>query len=1275
MPNTNTNSRPFFARAIDGVIGFCLQGKLVVFILAAAAVVAAVLVAPFDWKLGNLPRYPVGVDAIPDIGENQQIVFTDWPGRSPQDVEDQISYPLTAALLGIPKVKTIRSFSMFGFSSIYIIFEESAEFYWSRSRVLEKLASLPEGALPEGVSPALGPDATALGQIFWYTLEGRDPETGKPAGGWDPQTLRSIQDYTVRYALQSVSGVSEVASIGGYVKEYQIDVDPDAMRAYGVTLDSIFKAVKDSNIDVGARTIEINRVEYTIRGLGFIQDLEDLRNTAVTSRDNVPVTLRQIAAVQLGPALRQGVLDKAGAEAVGGVVVARYRANPMAVLEGVHEQIRRISDALPQRTLEDGTVSKIEIVPFYDRSGLVRETLGTLNRALEEEILVTMIVVLVIVLHFRSSVMISALLPLAVLFTFIAMKIFGVDANIVALSGIAIAIGTIVDMGIVVSENILRKLEDPALEGVDTAQRIFIATSEVGSAVFTAVLTTVAGFLPVFFLEGEEGRLFRPLAFTKTFALIASIVIALAILPPLAHLMLRPAGRRHWIVWLRVATAITGLLLPLLFPSIPWWAGAVIFAVAAEGLARDRLARHLQQPITVLFSIGAALVVAWILASSWLPLGPQRGLANQLFVVVLLGSFLLACLGFIRVYPVLLGGVLRAKAVIPLLLLAVTLSGAVIWLGFGRIFSFVPQSWKSTPLWSAVWHAFPGLGKEFMPALDEGSFLLMPTTMPHASIGEVLEVLQMQDRAIRNIPEVEEVVGKAGRVESSLDPAPVSMIETVISYKPEYRVNAQGDRLRFRYDADSEQFQRDAAGQLVPDPKGRPYREWRDHIRSPDDIWREILSVSEVPGVTSAPKLQPIETRLVMLRTGMRAAMGLKILGPDLETIESVGLQIESLLKQVPAIQPESVFADRIVGKPYLEIAIDRTAIARYGISVRAAQDVIEVAIGGRPLTTTVEGRERYPVRIRYLRERRDSIEDLAKILVPTPEGLQIPLGDLAEIRYLRGPQMIKSENTILTGYVIFDKRPNVPEVDVVQQADSFLREKLTKGELDLQGTHYAFTGSYENQVRAEARLAVIIPVALLIIFLLIYLQFRSVLTTLFVFTGVFVAWSGGFILLWLYGQHWFLDVTIASLNLRDLFHVQPVNLSVAVWVGFLALFGIATDDGVLMSTYLKQRFETDRPATLPAIRRTVLKAATLRNRPAMMTTITTLLALLPVLSSTGRGADIMIPMAIPTFGGMLMAVLTVFIVPTLYCWAEEIRLRWSKAFESLPASDAASTS
>ncbi|MCL4692592.1 MAG: efflux RND transporter permease subunit [Candidatus Hydrogenedentes bacterium] len=1312
MSSDSVRSEPKPESIVDKVIWFCLRHKLVVALLTAFVVLWGVIVAPFDWDIGLLPRNPVAVDAIPDIGENQQIVFTEWEGRSPQDVEDQVTYPLTTALLGIPGVKTIRSYSYFGFSSIFIIFEEGIEFYWSRSRVLEKLNSLPGGSLPEGVQPALGPDATALGQVYWYTLEGRDPD-GNPTPGWDLHELRSIQDWQVRYALLSAGGVSEVASVGGYVQEYQIDVDPDAMRAYNVTLDDVFNAVRMSNVDVGARTIEINKVEYIIRGLGFIEHIADIENTVVRVNDNVPIYVKDIATVALGPEMRRGVLDKKGAEVVGGVVVVRYGYNPLQAIKNVKTRIGEIAAGLPVRAVVDYhkvsaeqvsqfarsqglmetggpgidqetwvswlrqtpraewpewvTLSQVTIVPFYDRTGLIYETLGTLNEAIVQQILITVIVIIIMVVHLRSSILISLVLPLTVLTTFIAMKTFGVDANIVALSGIAIAIGTVVDMGIIICENVLKHLDEADPEE-DRLHVVYRAASEVGKAVITAISTTVISFLPVFTMIGAEGKLFRPLAFTKTFALIASVIVALTIIPALAHILLAGKFKSDWLK--RATLLLLTLAGVVVYFMVAWWAGLILIGMGLYHLFEGRLPRNVRKLGPWAANLVAVVLVVVLLTNDWLPLGPSRGMAlNLTFVTILVGGLLGFFLLFQLVYEPLLRFFLRHKVIYMAMPVVILLAGASAWLGFGAVFGFVPRAAEAmgigkeavqqNRLWSWAYHKFPGFGKEFMPPLDEGSYLYMPTTMPHASIGEALEIIQLQDRAISSIPEVDMVVGKLGRAESPLDPAPISMIETVVNYKSEYKTDESGRRLTFKYDEETDEFIRDENGELIPDPKGKAYRQWREQIRTADDIWDEIVKAAEIPGTTSAPRLQPIAARIVMLQSGMRAPMGVKVKGPDLETIEEVGLEIEQFLKEVPGVEPAAVIADRVVGNPYLEIDIDRNAIARYGLTIRDVQDVIEVAIGGTPITTTVEGRERYPVRVRYKRELRDQLESLERILVPSMDGAQIPLGQLADIQYVRGPMAIKSEDTFLVSYVLFDKKPGFAEVDVVESAKTYLDGTLESGEWSLPaGVSYTFAGNYENQLRAQKTLSLVLPISLFLIFLILYFQFSSYATTLLVFSSILVAWSGGFVLLWLYGQPWFLDVTIMGIHLRELFQVHPINLSVAIWVGFLALFGVASDDNVVIATYLDQSFEKGEIKSIDDIRNATLEAGKRRIRPCLMTTATTILALMPVLTSTGRGADIMVPMALPSFGGMTIEIITLFMTPVVYCWMKELKFR-----------------
>ncbi|GGW88808.1 efflux RND transporter permease subunit [Salegentibacter mishustinae] len=1242
-------------------IKFLIENKLVAVILLVLFVGWGVVNAPFNWDTGFLPSDPVAVDAIPDIGENQQIVFTKWPGRSPQDIEDQITYPLTTSLLGIPGVKTIRSSSMFGFSSIYIIFEEDVEFYWSRSRILEKLNSLPSNLLPDDVSPALGPDATGLGQIFWYTLEGRDKD-GNVTGGWDLHELRSIQDYYVKYALSGASGVSEVASIGGYVQEYQIDVNPELMRQYGIGLQEVVLAVKESNRDIGAQTLEINNAEYLVRGLGYVKSVEDIENAVVTSEDYASVSIKDIAKVSLGPAQRRGILDKEGAEVVGGVVVARYGANPLEVINNVKDQIDEISRGLPSKTLKDGTVSQVTIVPFYDRTELIKETLDTLREALTMEILITILVIIVMVFNLRASVLISGLLPVAVLMVFISMKLFNVPANIVALSGIAIAIGTMVDVGVILSENILRHLDERSTDEngnkLPINNVVYNATSEVSGAILTAVLTTIISFIPVFTMIGAEGKLFRPLAFTKTMALVASLIVALFIIPPFAATFFKKRTSKASIGYVFNAILIIAGLTAMVFG---YFTGIILVAFGVTGILilQKKITPKRANLINIIIS---AFAIVFLLAEYWRPLGFDRSIFMNLIFVGLIAFGLLGIFTvFRRNYTRILTWALANK------ILFLSVPTVIVIFGF-----LIMQN----------------TGKEFMPSLNEGSFLLMPTSMPHAGVEENKRVLQQLDMAVASIPEIETVVGKAGRTESALDPAPLSMYENIIQYKSEYMRNADGERQRYKVnedglfvlkngklalnpnsDMDEDVNYKEAKlvsealslkhEQLLPDEDGEYFRNWRPGIESPDDIWNEIVQVTKLPGVTSAPKLQPIETRLVMLQTGMRAPMGIKVKGDNLQQIEAFGMKLEEILKEAEGVKDEAVFADRIVGKPYLLIDIKRDRLARYGVSIEDVQQILEVAVGGMQITQTVEGRERYGVRVRYPRELRANPEDIKDIYVPVEGGSPIPLSELVNIRYEKGPQVIKSEDTFLIGYVLFDKLDGYAEVDVVENAQATIQEKIDSGELVVpQGINYRFTGTYENQLRAEKTLSVVVPLSLLIIFLILYFQFKSVSTSLMVFTGIAVAFAGGFLMIWFYGQDWFMNFNFFGENLRDLFQMHTINLSVAVWVGFIALFGIATDDGVVMATYLTQTFDKNLTETKDQVRASVIEAGEKRIRPCLMTTATTILALLPILTSTGRGSDIMIPMAIPAFGGMLIALITLFVVPVLFSWRKESQLK-----------------
>jgi len=928
-------------------------------------------------------------------------------------------------------------------------------------------------------------------------------------------------------------------------------------------------------------------------------------------------------------------------------------------------------------------------VPFYDRSELIHETLGTLESSLSHEILISILVVIVLVLNLRASILISSLLPLGVLMTFILMKFFHVDANIVALSGIAIAIGVMVDVGIVFTENIIRHLDMPENEGIkgkELLQVIYEATTEVASAIITALATTIVSFLPVFAMQASEGKLFQPLAWTKTFALFSSLFIGILFIPAIAHVLFSIKLDKK-----KISSIFNSILIGFGIVFVVWYGSLIALALIAYSVNNilsqrqlevnlfkgkiafsysDKIANYINIAITI-------FIVIYFLTIEWMPLGVSNStFVNFLFVILIISVVLGLLMTIVHFYALILEWCLDNKWKFLAIPIIVIFFGMTIWLGFGKIFEFIPNFAKDNVVWNSMEKTFPGLGNEFMPALDEGSFLLMPTTMPHSGITENMEIIASIDKKMNSIPEISSAVGKWGRVNSALDPAPTSMFENIINYIPEYILDEDGRRERFKvndngafvliddttYEYGEDSYKKISSDELILDENGDYFRQWRSQIKKSDDIWKEILKHSKFPGLTSAPKLQPIQTRLIMLATGMRAPMGIKVYGPTLEVIEKTGYELEKILKEVPSVEPSTVFADRVVGKPYLEIKLNRQNMSRYGMTVKDMQDQLSVAIGGKQLTSTVEGRERFPVRVRYAREYRDNPDDLKKVLIPTPSGEQVPLSELANVDYVRGPQMIKSEDTFLTSYVIFDMKEGNAETNVVEEAQALIKQKLDSSEFKLpDGVTYKFTGNYENQIRASKRLMIVVPISLILIFLILYFQFKNFVPSLMVFTGIFVAFSGGFIMIWLYGQDWFLNFSLAGVYMRDLFQLHTINLSVAVWVGFIALFGIATDDGVIMGTYLTQVFDKEKPKTVKEIRTSVLHAGSKRVRPAMMTAATAIIALIPVLTATGKGADVVIPMAIPSFGGMLLQVMTMFVVPVLYSMWKEASLNFPK--------------
>ncbi|MFO7713032.1 efflux RND transporter permease subunit [Desulfosarcina sp.] len=1023
---------------IEKIIELSLRNKFLV-ILATLSVIAAGIYAIVHTPL----------DAIPDLSDVQVIILTEFAGQAPQVVEDQVTYPLTTAMLSVPFAKTVRGYSFFGLSFVYIIFEDGTDLYWARSRVLEYL-NVVSGRLPQGVAPSLGPDATGVGWVYEYTLT---------SDRHDLSQLRSIQDWFLRYELASVAGVSEVASIGGYVKQYQVVVDPNKLRAYNISIQKIRMAIQRSNNDVGGRLVEMGETEFMVRGLGYIKGIEDLNTIPLAVDDRgIPVLLRNVATVTIGPELRRGLADDNGqGEVVGGVVVMRFGENALQVIDNVKRRLEELKSGLPEG---------VRIKTVYDRSALILRAIDNLKRTLIEESIIVAIVCMVFLFHFRSALVIIFTLPMSVLISFIIMYGQGINANIMSLGGIAIAIGAMVDGAIVMIENAHKHIENeggkkPHWELISNAAR------EVGPALFFSLLIIAVSFLPVFTLEAQEGRLFRPLAFTKTYAMLGAALLAVTIVPILMGYLIRGKIRPE------NENPVNRFLI---------WAYHPIIKVV------------LRRKVMVL----AAAVV--ILALTWIPI--QR------------------------------------------------------------------------------------MGSEFMPPLNEGDLLYMPTTLPGISITKAKELLQQTDRIIAAFPEVANVFGKIGRAESATDPAPLSMIETTIMLKPE--------------------------------------SQWRPGMTM-EQLVDELDKAIQYPGLTNAWTM-PIKTRIDMLSTGIKTPVGIKIMGEDLQVLSDIGEKVEAVIRGVPGTL--SVYAERVTGGNFLDFEIRRAEAARYGLTVGDVQDIIMTAVGGMNITRTVEGLERYPVNLRYGSELRDTPEKLRRILVSAPTGAQVPIAQLADIRVVKGPPVIKSENARNSAYVYVD----LTGIDVgtyVKAARQAVQEQI-----DLPpGYSLLWSGQYEYMLRAEKRLMIVVPMTLLIIFLLLYLNFKNMTESLIVMLSVPFSLTGGFWLMYLLGY----------------------NMSVAVGVGFIALAGVAAETGVVMLVYLDisyRRFKQtlgdrfDRRHLNQAIE----EGAVMRVRPKMMTVISTMAGLMPIMWGHGTGSELMKRIAAPMVGGMVSAtVLTLIVVPVLY--------------------------
>jgi Cu(I)/Ag(I) efflux system membrane protein CusA/SilA len=1141
---------------IRSILDFCIRERLLV-LLASAAMIA------YGWySTQNVP-----LDAIPNVGENQVIVFTEWPGRSPKDMEDQITYPLSIALQAVPGSNSVRGKSMFGFSFVQVTFDDDVDFYWARSRVSEQLTTV-AGSLPDGVTPTLGPDATALGQIYYYALEAPP--------GMDLAELRSKQDFFIKYSLQSVDGVAEVASIGGYVRQYQIEVDPDKLRYHNIPLGKVIDAVKASNIDVGAKTVESGGMEFIVRGRGFIgagktesETIEQIENTVVITRDGVPVRIRDLARVQTGPAFRRGALDLNGREAVGGVVVMQYGENPRDVIERVKAKIASLESEL----------GGIKIRGIYDRSVLIDETVATLSDALFYETLITIAVMVLFLLHVRASIVIAVTLPMAVLMSFAAMKVFGVDANIMSLAGIAIAIGTMVDMGIIILENVYGSLADWEAAGSPGGEKrrltvIRESAAEVVPAVITAVSTTVVSFLPVFFLTGRDHRLFAPLAWTKTFALVSSLIVAVVVVPMLCRIFLKTSRGPRWSRWLG---AVGGSALSAGLCYFVW--GNRIATWAALSL-----------PWTTAASAAAGFVVGWWMARE--KIRPMDANPVSRFVLWLYG-------GRLRL-------ALRRKALMLSLPAMIFVLGLGAWIGLPtvlrpveKVAALLGADLNAIPGYVDAKHTFTGLKTDDWIALDEGSWFYMPSLYPGASFSQAMEVLQTQDVLIKGIPEVENVLGKIGRVESALDPAPATMIETYVMLKP-----------------------RD---------------QWREGMTE-RKIWDEINAVATLPGVTPASPLQPIEGRVVMLQSGIKASMAVRIFGDDLEGLSKASLAVAEHLKKQHYVKAGTVNPDIVMGKPYYEFEVDREEAARYGMTTMMVNQIVSAGLGGVDVTTTVEGRERYPIQVRYERSVRERLDDLRKVSVVAPTGEVVPLERLAKVTTTWGPGAINSENARLVAHVSFSPSGVTGDLETVEAVMKSLRAARENGALKFPAGNFEMqpVGSFQNQIEANHRLMWIVPIVILINLLLHYLHFRNLAISLVVFSGIPVAASGGMI-------------AVA---------VMGIDMNTAMWVGFIALFGLAADDGIVMATHMRTLLKRRKIRSVEDIRNAIYEAGLKRIRPCTMTTITTLVALLPILLSSGRGADVARAMALPVFGGMLIEPFTTFIVPTLYCAYVEFKMR-----------------
>jgi Cu(I)/Ag(I) efflux system membrane protein CusA/SilA len=1070
---------------INRIIEFSARNKFLVFLLTAAAGLLGF------WSMQHVP-----LDAIPDLSDTQVIVYSRWD-RSPDIVEDQVTYPIVTSMLGAPKVKAVRGFSDFGYSFVYVIFEDGTDIYWARSRTLEYLSSvLPR--LPQGVRTELGPDATGLGWVFQYALV-------DTSGAHSLADLRSYQDWYLRYYLKSVPGVAEVAPIGGFSRQYQVNVDPNRLQAYGIPIGRVVEAVRTGNAEVGGRLVEFGGTEYMVRGRGYVKNVQDIEEIVLTASDTgTPIRIKDIGQVVLGPDLRRGVSDLDGTgEVVSGIVVMRHGENALEVIKRVKAKLKEIEPGLPPG---------VKVVPIYDRSELIQRAVSNLKSTLIEIMVTVALVILLFLWHIPSAIIPIVTIPLAVLISFIPFRLMGVSANIMSLGGIAIAVGALVDAAIVVVEQTHKKLEEwQRTDRSESHESVIIrAVKEVGGPSFFALLVIAVAFLPVLTLEAQEGRLFKPLAYTKNLAMIVAAILAITLDPALRLLFMRMKPLRFGPSWL--CRAANGLLVGTIHPE----------------------ERH---PVSRVLTRWYEPVARFALRRKWLVIGAAAALV-------------------VATAPVYLR-----------------------------------------------------LGGEFMPPLDEGTAFYMPSTMPGISIGEAQRLLQVTDRVLKQFPEVDRVLGKAGRAESATDPAPLSMLETIIVLKPK----SEWRRVDTWYSAWSPEWLKPLFRTVTP-----------DHV-STEALISQFNAALQIPGVSNAWTM-PIKARIDMLSTGVRTPVGLKISGANLKTIEEIGIRIESLLPRVTGTR--SVFAERTGAGFFLDIEWKRESLARYGLSVEDAQTVVASAIGGENVTTTVEGRERYPVNVRYMRDFRSDLGALGRVLVPVGDGRrQIPLAQLATIQTASGPAMIRDEDGMLTGYVYVDLAGRDP-ASYVAEADRMLREQVKLPA----GYAFAWSGQYEAMERVKEKLFLVVPLTLLLIFLLLYMSTRSIPKTLIV--SLAVPFSA-------VGAIWFL-------------YLLGYNMSVGVWVGLIALLGVDAETGVFMLLYLDLAYEKakreGRLRNLAELQEAIMEGAVKRLRPKFMTVATTFLGLVPLMWATGTGADVMKRIAAPLIGGIFTSfVMELVVYPPIY--------------------------